>query len=164
MSGTAANLPPADAAVALRGLPRRYRAALLPVDDPELEAKAMTIGPEGESATDLATDTVRSLLVLERALHDVRVSDSPALHPAVLDRAARHWEGAVTESPRSVLAQFDDVAASFADAIDATPTMDWTRTGTSGGVTVSALDIVREAVDTAATNLRRMEAVLASLD
>lgn len=158
------HLPPADAAVALRSFPRRYRAELLPVDDPAIEAKAMTIGPKGSSATDLAADTVRSLAVLERALHDIRITDDAVLHPAVVDRAARHWEAAVAETPTSVLDQLDDVATSFADAIDATSTMEWTRTATCDGTTITALDVVREAVETASENLRSMTTLLATLD
>lgn len=158
------HLSPADAAVALRTMPGRYRTALLPVDEPEVEARATTIGAGGESATDVAADTVRSLVILERALHDVRLSDDPVLHPAVLDRAARHWDAAVRETPQSVLAQLHDVCSSFADAIDAMPTADWARTGTVGGRTVDAITIVREAADTAGGNLRSMETLLASLD
>ena len=158
------HLSPADAAVALRTMPRRYRAALLPVDGPEMEARATTIGARGVSPTDLASDTVRSLVILERALHDVRLSDDPALHPAVLDRSARHWDAGVRETPHSVLAQLDDVCTSFADAIDAVATTDWARTGTTGGRPVDAVTIVREAADTAGENLRSMETLLAALD
>ena len=163
MSGTADHLSPADAAVAMRSWPRRYRAALLPADEPVVEARAVTIGPAGVSATDLAADTVRSLTVLERALHDLRVTDAPTLHPAVTDRAARHWDAAVRETPASVLDQLDDRSRSFADAIDAVAATEWSRSGTCNGQTVTASDVVREAVDTASTNLRAMEALLASL-
>lgn len=164
MTGPDSKLPPADAAVALRSLPRRYRSALLPVDDPEVEARAVTIGRDGVSATDLAADTVRSLTVLARALHDVRLTSEPVLHPAVLDRSARHWDAAVSETPSAVLDQLTDVCTSFADEIDAIGAPDWTRTGTTGGTTVTALDIVHEAVDTATVNLRTMTALLTALD
>ena len=164
MSPDSPSLAPNDAVVALRSMPRRYRAALLPVDDPEVESRAVTIGPAGVSATDLAADTVRTLTVLERALHDVRVTTEPVLHPAIVDRAARQWDAAVAESPAAVLAQLDDVAASFADAVEATPAPDWPRAGTSGGRRVTAIEIVGEAVDLAAHNLRSIETLLASLD
>lgn len=155
---------PADAIVAMRSWPRRYRAELLPVEDPVVEARAVTIGPAGVSATDLTADTVRSLTLLERALHDVLVTDEPVLHPAIADRAARHWEAAVSESPQSVLSQLDDRAESFAAAIERVDTTEWTRAGTCAGNRISALDLVGEAVDTAASNLRAMTALLASLD
>jgi hypothetical protein len=155
---------PADAIAAMRSWPRRYRTELLPVDDPALETRAVTIGANGVSATDLAADTVRSLTVLERALHDVLISDDPVLHPAIVDRSARRWDAAVAEAPAAVLAQLDDVAESFAAAIERTDASEWTRTGTCSGRPVSALDLVGEAVDTAAANLREMVAVLASLD
>ena len=157
-------LAPADAVVAMRSWPRRYRVELLPVEDPVTEARAVTIGAGGRSATDLAADTVRSLTLLERALHDVLVADDPVLHPAIVDRSARHWEAAVDESPSSVLAQLDDRAGSFAATIERTDTSAWTRSGSCAGRRVSALDLVHEAVDTAASNLREMTAILAALD
>lgn len=155
---------PADAIVAMRSWPRRYRTELLPGDDPVVETRAVTIGPRGVSATDLAADTVRSLTLLERALHEVLVADEPVLHPAIADRAARHWEAAVAESPQSVLAQLDDRAESFAAAIERTDASEWNRAGVCAGRRVTALELVSEAVDTAASNLRKMTALLASLD
>lgn len=157
------HLSPSDAVVALRTFPRRYRAALLPMDDVEHEARALTIGPAGVSATDLAADSVRTLVVCERALHDIRVTDAPVLHPAVVDRSQRHWDAAVRESPAAVLAQLDDVTRSLADTVESIPTKDWTRTATCAGTTVDALAVVREAVDTAVTNLRSIEALLTAL-
>ena len=157
-------ISPADAVVAMRSWPRRYRSELLPVDDPVVEARAVTLGPTGVSATDLAADTVRSLTLLERALRDVVLTEDPVLHPAISDRSARHWEAAVAESPQAVLAQLDDRAESFAAAIEGTDATAWTRRGTCSGVTVTALDLVGEAVDTAASNLRDLTALLASLD
>lgn len=164
MSGSAPQPSPSDAVVAMRSWPRRYRSALLPIDDPIVEARAVTIGPRGRSATDLAADTVRSLALLERALHDVLVTETPILHPAVLDRSGRHWDAAVAETPQAVLDQLDDRSASFADAIERTTATEWLRTGTCSGRSVTALDLVGEAVDTAAVNLRLMTALLASLD
>lgn len=156
-------LAPADAAIALRSWPRRYQSVLLPVDEPATETAAVTIGPAGVSATDLAADTVRSLVLLERSLHEVRVAEDPTLHPAIVDRSARHWDAAVHEPPGRVLEQLDDVCASFASEVEATPTPDWSRTGTSAGRSITALEILREALDTAASNLRSMESLLASL-
>lgn len=164
MPGADDHLSPADAAAAMRSWPRRYRSELLPVDDPEVEARAVVMGPGGVSATDLAADTVRSLTVLERAVHDIRVGSDPVLHPAVLDRAARHWGAAVPESPGSVLAQLDERAESFAATIEATDASEWTRTARCGNASITAFDVVREAVDTAASNLRTMTALLGSLD
>lgn len=161
---TSSETSPADAIVAMRSWPRRYRTELLPIDDPAIETRAMTIGAAGVSATDLAADTVRSLTVLERALHEVVVTDDPVLHPAIIERSARRWDSAVAEAPAAVLAQLDDVAESFAAAIERTDASEWTRTGTCSGRRVSALDLVGEAVDTAATNLREMIAVLSSID
>lgn len=157
-------LSPGDAAVAMRSWPRRYRSELLPVDDPTIEARAVTIGRDGVAAIDLAIDTARSLTVLERAFLEIRRGDEPALHPAAFDRSARHWDTSVPETPTSVLEQLDERCASFADAIEATDAAEWDRTATCEARRVTAHDVVREAVDTAAVNLRTMTAVLASLD
>jgi len=164
VTGSESPPSPADAAVAMRSWPRRYRSELLPVDDPIVEARAVTIGPHGRSATDIAADTVRSLTLLERALHDVLLGETPTLHPAVLDRSGRHWDAAVAETPQAVLDQLDDRSASFAGAIERTAATEWSRSGTCSGRSVTALELVGEAVDTAAVNLRLMTALLASLD
>ena len=155
---------PADAVVAMRSWPRRYRAALLPVDDDETIERAGQLGPQGVSALDLVTDTARTWALLGRALHDITISDSPVLHPAVTDPAARHWEASVHDPLLSILDQIDDGAAALADAFAELPAADWKRSATTaGGTAVSALDIAAEAVRVGADNLRQIESVLASL-
>lgn len=155
---------PADAVVAMRSWPRRYRAALLPVDDEETIERTGRMGPQGVSALDLATDSVRTWALLGRALHDITIADSPVLHPAVTDPAARHWEASVHEPLQSILDQIDDGAAALADAFADLPAADWKRTAiAAGGVQVSALDIAAEAVRVGTDNLRQIESVLAAL-
>jgi hypothetical protein len=158
-------LAPADAAIAMRSWSRRYRTALAPLDDDRIEERAHRIGSEGVSALDLATDTVRTWALLDRALHEIRFTDRPVLHPGVTDAAARKWEVPVMESLDSALEQVTDGAASIADAIDATPIGDWIRSATTaGGGSVTALDVAREAVRVGTENLRRIEQTLAEVD
>jgi hypothetical protein len=152
------HLSPADAAVAMRSWPRRYRAALAPIDDDQVAELALRLGPDGVSALDLAADTVRTWTLLDRALHEIRFSDAPTLHPAVADSAARTWDSPASETIESIIEQIDDVAGSLADAIESMPADDWSRTApVAGGGSIAAIDVAREAVLVGSDNLRAIE-------
>jgi hypothetical protein len=158
-------LSPAGAAIAMRTWPRRYRAALAPLDDDRIEERAHQLGLDGGDAVDVATDSVRTWAILERALHEIRFSKAPVLHPAVTEPSARRWDAPAHDPLESVLEQISDGASSMADAIEATPVEDWGRTAPSaGGGEISALDVAREAVRVGTENLRRIEQTLAALD
>ncbi len=155
---------PSDAVVAMRTWPRRYRATLAPIADDQISEKALRVGPQGVSALDLAIKSLGTWVLLEKALHDIRMTECPTLHPAVTESAARSWESHPTETLESVLDQIDDVANSLADAIAAMPSSDWSRTATvAGGGTTTALAIAREAVHVGADNLREIERTLAAI-
>jgi len=158
-------LSPNDAVVALRSYPRRFRSALAPISDDEgIEELAQQAGPEGESAVEATADVVRTWTVLREALRQIQVADTPVVHAAVVDASQRHWESPVRETVAEVLAQLDDAAAELADAVAAVPGDGWLRTAqVAGGGTVSALDVVREAVRTGHEGLARVEAILAAL-
>lgn len=159
------HVSPNDAVVAMRTWPRRYRAAFAAVPDGEGAELALRLGPEGVSALDLAISSVRTWVLLEKALSDIRLSDQPTLHPAVGDPAARQWESTITESLDSVLDQIDDASASLVAAIEAMPAKDWVRTATlAGGGTIDALAVAREAVRVGAENLAAIERTLAAVD
>ena len=156
---------PADAVVAMRTWPRRYRAALAPIADDRIADKALRIGPQGVSALDLAVNSLGTWVLLEKALHDIRVTECPTLHPAVTESAARSWESHPTETLDSVLDQIDDVANSLANSIEAMPSDDWPRKATvAGGGTTTALALAREAVNVGADNLREIERVIAAVN
>lgn len=162
---TVSNLSPNDAVVAMRTWPRRYREAFAPRDDGSMAEIAMRLGPEGVSALELAVQSVRTWILLEKALHDIRLTDSPTLHPAVADPSARAWDSYATETLESVLDQIDDASTSLADAIEEMPTTDWTRTANvAGGTEIDALSVAREAVRVGADNLRAIERTLAAVD
>jgi hypothetical protein len=157
------SLSPADAAVALRSFPRRFRetTALEPGESPERmhEQPGILV----RSVADLATDAVRSLALLDRALEQILLSDAPALHPAVTDRERRDFSFAGHGDLDDVLSELDDVAPAFADRIGRVPADDWNRTATvagGDGSPVTALQVVQEAVSTAADDLRDIEATM----
>jgi hypothetical protein len=157
------SLSPADAAVALRSFPRRYReaTALRQGESPERiyeQPGVLTV-----SVADLATDAVRSLSLLDRALEQTLVSDTPALHPAVVDRDRRDFTFAGHGALEDVLSELDDVAPALADRIERVPAEAWNRPATIAGEArppISALDIVQEAVSTVADDLRDLEATI----
>jgi hypothetical protein len=159
---SSSHLSPSDAAVAVRSFPRRFRAVLARPDDDEERVDpdelARRVGPDGHSAVDhlLAADGV--LALADRALEQVRSDPDPVLHPGVADLA-----GVSFDDPHSPLAglldQLEATAARTARRIDDVPTDDWARHVRIAGHDAAAgvLDIVRDAVDVAASHLRAAE-------
>lgn len=157
------SLMPGDAVVALRTLPRRYSAAL-GVADEVTEARAHRIGAEGVSAVEVVLTTIATWSVLEGALRQVAHSDDPVLHPAVSDQRLRSIETSTTEPTEVVIAQLGDAATSLCELADSIKGRDWSRTGTAGGETRTALDLLRDAVGVGVDGLGRVERIIASLD
>jgi hypothetical protein len=156
-----------DAAVALKSFPRRYREALSSFKgDDNIEAMARRIGPDGDSAIDALTDTVRTIELLSQALQQVLVHDQPVLHTGVVDAAERVWpsHGGSDEPLDALLRELDDVATKLGDTVEHTDAGEWKRTATIAGSdrAVTALDVVREAVRAGADNLRRVDASMAA--
>src|SRR3546814_7552754 len=85
--------PPADAVVALRSLPRRYRGLCAGLgDDESPDDLAHRVGAGGRSAFDHIAAASRSLTTQDRALEQVLVEDSPTLDPASQDTHEREAE------------------------------------------------------------------------
>jgi hypothetical protein len=158
------SITPSDAQVALRSYPRRY-AALLGEPGTEIaESAAQQLGPDGVSALELAIDSIRTWTLLGRALHQIELTESPVLHPAVADPELRHWDQPTREDILSVNEQISDGAVELADTIASMHGGRWSRTGiTAGGGSITAMSIVQEAVRVGADNLRRIERTLAAL-
>lgn len=149
-----ARLTPQDAVVTLRSLPRRFRTALRPVDDDGLDELAERVASSGRSPLDHLVDADRSLTLLHRALDQVLHHDQPVLAPATIDPAARDWPPA-HGGLEVELAHLEATAVAFADRAARVPAPEWGRTGTvAGGGPIDALDLLREAVRTAVTDLR----------
>jgi hypothetical protein len=157
------SLAPADALIALRSFPRRYREALRPLDDDQVEELALRPGPDGRSAVEITIDTVRTWTIQQEALRQIRLADTPVVHPAVIDPAQRAWDANVTETLDEALAQVDDRVAALVDEVERVGSTGWTRSATAaGGGSITALDLVRESVKVGRDNLVAAEKVLDS--
>ncbi|HEY6531103.1 MAG TPA: hypothetical protein VIY72_02280 [Acidimicrobiales bacterium] len=158
-------LSPGDAVTALRSYPRRFRSEFAPVDDDErLEETAHADGPDGTSAVDAATDTVRTWRVLSDALRQIRVADTPIVPQAVVDPAERNWEAPVSASVVEVLDQLEQGSIELADAAEALSGDQWLRTAdVASGGTVTAFDVVKEAVKVGHEGLDRVQRTLAAV-
>jgi hypothetical protein len=150
-------LAPADAATTLRSLDRRFRAAVRPVDDPDVEVWAQLPGPDGHSALDHVAAAGRTLTLLHQALSRIRGEEDPYLDEAVLEPDERSW--AFTPGDLDVeLDALADEAAAMADLVDATPGAEWSRTARiPGPATAEAMDVLLEAVRSSVADLRAAE-------
>lgn len=157
-------ISPGDASIALQSFPRRYRALVLPMDDPVVEAEAQQVGPAGVSAADLVSDTVRTWLIQREALRQTQVHDFPLFHPAIVDPEQRHWHSPAVGSVDSMLVQLEDLAIDLAEDLSAIRGDQWYRSGTIAGAgPVTALEILDAAVTVGSENLRMIERTLASI-
>ena len=122
---------------------------------------AERIGPDGHSALELITATAHTFVLLGQGLHQVTVSDSPVLHPAVGDASQRVWDLPPGTTLDAALDQLTLEAGALADAIGQIHGDDWARTGAvAGGGTITALDIAKDAVRAGADNLRAAETTM----
>jgi hypothetical protein len=158
-------LAPSDAVAALRSYPRRYRNLLKPVDDDDVIELAHRVGPDGRSSIEILSDVTRTLVVLRDALHKITVNDTPILHAAVVEPGERQWDTPPPDDVDEALSLFEDEANAMADAIAGVSTDSWTRTGTVAGTgtTVTALDVVRDAVRVGRAGLVDIERTLAAV-
>ena len=151
-------ISPSDAAVALRSLPRRFREAL-EVEDEDPEDIAGRPGPQGHSALDHLTRANRTLALLHRATQQAVMEDEPVLHPAVTDRSAREWGAG--GSLDTELAALTDEVNGFADGVEKAPSEAWERSASvAGGGSVTAIELLDDAVSSAVDELRAAEEVV----
>ena len=151
------SLSPADGAVALRSLPRRYRSVLQPIDDDQVEAWAQQVGPSGTSALDHLVQAARGITVLHQALRQaLNASAPPTLPPAVLDESARAFDTSTGTSVDAELDLLADEAEAMATTVTDAPGSAWTKTATvaGGGGEVTTLQILEEAVRTGVDELK----------
>jgi hypothetical protein len=153
---------PADAAVAVRSYPRRYRALLVPPDGEEEPAPEDLVRRRppggGWSALEHAAWVAEVLGTAADALERIRVQDDPTVEAPDQAAVAPATElGAVMEK----LARESERAA---QAMSRVVARDWTRTGRlPGGEVVTALDVARHAVHEGVHHLRETESLLAQL-
>jgi len=152
------NLSPQDAIAALRSYPRRYGSALEPIkDDDNVEAIVTRPGPDGVSALDIAADTARRLDLMTAALDRIELADNPDVPPAAADATAPLDRASGATGLANVLQQLGSAAAGLADRATKVAARDWNRTGTAGGRSVTAFDVLLEGVRVGADNLHRVE-------
>lgn len=156
-------LTPSDAIVALRGFERRYRGLFAGLgEDGSPDDMAQRVAG-GWSALAHVVAAAWAIGDAERALAAVLTSDVPTLRPDDVDIAARPKPGRPTGSVHERLAELGLEATNLADRIDRVPASDWVRqavVGDGSGRRVTALDIVRLAVDAGVEHLRGAAAVL----
>jgi hypothetical protein len=156
-SGPYSSVSPADAAVTLRSLPRRYRGALQPLDDDHVEEWAQRVGPTGTSALDHLAQAARGITLLHQALRQtLNASSPPTVPPAVLDESARDFDTSHGSSVDTELDLLADEAEAMATTIADAPGSAWTKAATvaGGGGEVTALQIAQEAVRTGVDQLK----------
>lgn len=157
------HLSPDDAVVALRSFPRRYRAALEVDPDDDVDELACRMGPAGTSALDAIVDATSSLVLLTEALRQVLRTDDPVLHPAAFDVDARQWSPPPGIDVATSIEMLEDELHDLVSLVERAGTFEWSRPATLvGGGSASAIDVVREAVRTAADDLRRVEGAMAA--
>jgi hypothetical protein len=148
-----------DAIVALRSYPRRFRQAFaVGPDEIDIEELAHRLSPDGHSAIEALHDTTSTLVLLDQALHQVAVHDDPVLHPAVGDTDARGWPLPPGFTVMQGLDELDAEIGVLVEAAERVHGEDWNRSGrVAADGTITALDVLREAVLVGVHGLRRAE-------
>jgi hypothetical protein len=157
-------LAPRDCVAALRSYPRRFRATITTVgDDERPDDVAHRPGPDGHSAVDVADRTARAIDALGDAARTALVTDHATLPAELFDDGARPWRDAGGEPVESVLDLLTLECNRLAAEVERVDADSWTRTATiaGSGRTVSALDVVREAVRVGAEGIKAAEAAMA---
>jgi hypothetical protein len=148
---------PSDIVQTMRSLPRRFREALAVRDDEDAEQLASVLGSDGRSALDHVAGTGRGLALIGGALTEVVNGRQPVLHAAITDPTARQWEHAPSDLDGE-LSLLDDEAEQLAGRVERTSAEQWQQVGrVVGGTELTALDIAKEAVQTAIAGLHATE-------
>jgi hypothetical protein len=158
-------LTPADASVALRGFERRYRGLFAGLGDDESPDDVARRQAGGWSAIDHVVAAARAIAAADRALAVVLASDEAQVAPEDVGAAPRPHPGAPTGTLHERLAELGFEAVALADRTDGVRADDWRRTAdVSGeGRQVTALDVVRAAVDAGVSHLNSAQKILATV-
>ncbi|MDQ2649640.1 MAG: hypothetical protein M3Z03_08795 [Actinomycetota bacterium] len=148
--------PPSDAVVALRSLPRRFRGLVAGLgDDESPEALVQRPGADGSSALAHLVAATRGVAAAGRGLDAIQHGDAPIVDP--VDLAPDGSTGSLDER----LAELGWETDAAADAVERVDAGAWSRTGqVAGGDSVTALELVWQAVDAAVAHLKAAEQAL----
>jgi hypothetical protein len=160
-------LSPSDAAVALRGLERRYRELFEPLgEDESPDELAHRRTANGWSVIDHIAAATQAIAAANRALARVLIAETPTVQPDEVDPAARPEPAIARASVDELLAALGREARAAADRIESVPAGSWSRTATvddGSGRTITALDIARAAVGAGVGHLRAAGNVVAAV-
>jgi hypothetical protein len=157
------NLSPADAAVALRSLDRRYRAALAGREDDESpDDLALRPGPDGWSALGHVVAAARAIAACAAALDEVQREELAEVDRSVVEADRRPVDPTPTGTVDERVSELAWEADALADRIKRVPADRWGRSGRISGTgrAVGSLDLVRAAVEAGVTHLRSAEQTL----
>ena len=157
-------LAPSDAVVALRGLERRYRGLFAGLgEDESPDDIARRPAANGWSPLEHVVAAARAIDAARRALDAVLTRDNPLLDVTDVDPGARPKPGTPSGTLHERIAELGLEANQLADRAEGVPAKEWDRLGSiddGSARRVSALDILRAAVDAGVTHLRGAELVL----
>jgi hypothetical protein len=156
------HVSPADAAITMRSLRRRFGGILVPPGDDDRPDDVVHRRPAGGlSAVEHAAWVAQALPRLGEVLRTMLIGTNPSVDLPPLDPDP---PGEGSEDPAAdMVARVAAAAEPLADAIDKVPGGDWVRTGQAGGATVTALDVAQGAVELAIHHLRAAEATVAEV-
>jgi hypothetical protein len=159
-------LSPADAAVALRSFPRRFREVTEHALDrgPDLDVAAAPPGHRSPLA--IVVGASIALERLRRGVERALTDEGPSLEPTLLDPAALETVSATTgqlaRTMDAALAGLQDVTTRFADLAQHTPLREWDRGALIGQTPVTALDLLKDAVAAGRNYLDELTASVAA--
>ena len=155
-------LQPPHLVTTVRSFPRRYREALTAWSSRPVSARTLD---DEANVLALLNDTLHTLALLDHALEQCLVRDTPVVDERVLHGAARPWpisiESDAADASKRLLVDLTTTTSTLALRIDNAPSKSWsgeaTVANTSPDRTIRAIDIAREAARTGAENLRAID-------
>lgn len=156
------SVSPADAAVAARSYPRRYRALLVRPDDDDPEIVHRRPSPDEPSAVGHVARAAADLGAAGEALQRIRVHDEPEIALDVVLDGPSAGSGSAPPTSEDALAALTAAATSFAARVESLRGDEWRRLGRlAGNDDVTALDVARHGVHAGIHHLRAAERALA---
>lgn len=154
-------ISPADAVVAVRSYPRRYR-ALLTTLDPDEDADSVLRRRPAEGTWSALEYTAHVADVIDKlapAIRRIVVEDNPKI--PLFDSEARVDAEGYNELPvTEALSRLDSSCADMGMTLDCLSAEDWTRTGQFDFGERDALTTARNAVHEGSHHLRDIERIL----